>query len=431
MKTVKKIQFILIFMLIVLLNNSCYDNKSETIKVALFKAPASEALINLFHEFEKETGLKLEYEILPYSDLKSKIEQQFLTKSGDYDVIMSDCIWIPSFVDRGYLGKVDTTAYKKGEYDFEDLLPALDDYLSRYPFNGQRYGMPFMSNTHMLTYRKNIVEPVVESLGFQLPGKTAETAWTWEQYLEIAIAITNKYKKEKIYGSSLQAKAGAWIIYEWYSELFGFVKNDKARITGLPKFNKETEEAINYYAELYQKAVPKEALTWGHEEETSVICSGECVMDATSNVELAASFYKESCMPEELAFAFPPIGKSAMGSPDMGGYGLMINKFSDNSEGASKFVLWAASKKIHTQIVLNGGTPIRQSEINNEEILNKFPYLSFYGELIKNSVYRARIPEWPELQDIISRELVSVMKGEKDASEANLSIKNWIDKNIY
>ncbi|MCF8336589.1 MAG: extracellular solute-binding protein [Bacteroidales bacterium] len=429
MKTIKKIHYILLLLIIVFAVSSCKDKKSEAIKVALFKAPASEALIEQIPKFEKETDLKVKYEILPYSDLKSKLEQQFLTKSGDYDVIMADCIWIPSFADRDYLGVLDTTAYEKN-YDFNDILPKLKDYLGRYPHNGSLYGMPFMSNTHMLTIRKNIVKPVADSLGYELPGKTMESAWTWSEYMEISKAITQKYEQENVYGTSLQARSGAWIIYEWYSELFGFVENEKARINGLPEFNENTKQAIQYYADLYQNAAPKAALTWGHEEETSAICSGKCAMDATSNVELAASFFDRDCNAQELKFAFPPIGKSGQASPDMGGYGLLLNKFSDDKENASKFIMWAASKEIHTKVVLNGGTPIRYSEIRNEKVLEKYPYFEFYDKLIANSVYRARIPKWPELQDVLSRELVSVMKEEKSAGEANQAIKNWINNNI-
>jgi len=425
----KIIYFVTICLLVVLFFGCKCNHKKDTLNIALFKAPASEALIKLIPEFEVETGIKVNYEVLPYTELKSKIEQQFLIKSGYYDIIMADCIWIPSFAERGNLGVVDTSVFSK-EYDFSDLFPALDDYLSRYPRNGSRYGIPFMSNTHMLAYRRNIVEPIAKSLGYKLPGIDKESTWTWDQYKEIAIAITQKYKNKGIYGTSLQARSGAWIIYEWYSVLFGFSSDLKTRKTGLPNFNEEAIEAIQFYVDLYKNAAPIEALTWGHEEETSAICSGLCAMDATSNVELASIFYSQDCNKDNLAFAFPPIGKSGLSSPDMGGYGLLLNKFSNNSKKASIFLMWATSKKIHNQIVLSGGTPIRKSQIKNKEILDKYPYLSFYDKLIETSIYRARIPKWPELEDILSRELVKVMKGESSAKEANENIKRWVSTNI-
>ena len=421
-----------ILCIVLLIITACTSKKEEnTISVALFQSPASEALIKLIPEFEKLNGVKVNYEILPYADLKTKVEQQFFAKSGDFDVIMVDCIWIPSFADRGFLGEVDTNSYKKNDYDFADLLPALDDYLGRYPKGGARYGMPFMSNTHMMAYRPAIVAPVADSLGLKLPGDSPETAWTWEEYLKVAELITSHDKKDdsKVYGTSLQARAGAWLVYEWNSELFGFVNDENARITGLPFFDENAAKAMEYYARLY-KVAPKEALTWGHEEETSAICSGKCAMDATSNVELAANLLNPSCGKKgDIAFAYPPVGVSGRGSPDMGGYGLVLSVFSKSSQSASAFILWAASKEVHRRIVLEGGSPIRLSEIRDSEILEKYPYLRFYDKLIRDSVYRARIPEWPELQDILSRELTDVMQDKKSAIEATKAVQKWIDNN--
>ncbi len=407
--------------------------KPPTITVALFQAPASEALITLIPEFERESGVKVNVEILAYADLKAKVEQQFFAKTGNYDVIMADCIWIPSFAVAGHLARLDTAAWEPGKYDFADLLPTLDDYLGRYPKDGIRYGMPFMSNTHMMAYHPEIVEPVVQALGMKLPGETPETAWSWADYKKVADAISIKAKKEKkdVYGTSLQARAGAWLVYEWYSELFGFVADQNARRTGLPAFGENATEAMQYYADLYKDA-PKEALTWGHEEETSAISSGECAMDATSNVELAANLLKPGSdgVPSTIRFAYPPVGVSGRGSPDMGGYGLLLTSYSNDQRNASAFVLWAASKDIHRRVVMNGGSPIRKSEITDKEVLSKYPYLRFYDLLIRDSVYRARIPSWPELQDVISRELTKVMTGEESAKDATASVKSWVNSNI-
>ena len=404
----------------------------DSISVALFQAPASQALIELIPDFEEETGIKVKYEILPYGDLKSKVEQQFFAQSSNYDVIMADCIWIPTFAERNFLGELDTLAYRPTSYDYSDLLPALDDYLGKYPKGGMRYGMPFMSNTHMLAYRPAIVDPIIKSLNIPKPGLSPETAWTWDQYFQIAKTISDegKGRSPQIFGTSLQARAGAWLVYEWNSILFGFNQNALERDMGLASFSENAAKAMDYYKALYALA-PVQSLTWGHEEETSAICSGLCAMDATSNVELAANLLDLNCNTEnEIAFAYPPVGISGVGSPDMGGYGLLLSSFSKSKQFASAFILWAASKEIHRKIVLNGGSPIRYSEISDQTILEKFPYLGFYDRLINDSVYRARVSKWPELEDIISRELSEVMTGDKKSSEATMSIQKWIDENI-
>jgi ABC-type glycerol-3-phosphate transport system substrate-binding protein len=238
--------------------------------------------------------------------------------------------------------------YLMGGLRLVPLMPALDDYLSKYPKNGKRFGMPFMSNTHMMAYRADVLAPFVRQLGLKLPGETPETAWTWEQYLQVAEAITAARKDDRSpYGTLLQARAGAWIIYEWYSVLFGFVKDTSARITGLPPFGQDAARAMDFYKKMYA-AAPEAALTWGHEEETAAMCSELTAMDATSNVELAANLLKTECRKDgEIQFGFPPIGVSGMASPDMGGYGLLLTAQSQHKDLGTDFILWAASPDVH------------------------------------------------------------------------------------
>ena len=83
-----------------------------------------------------------------------------------------------------------------------------------------------------------------------MPGETQASAWTWDEYARVAAAITAK-GGGKVYGTSLQAKPGAWIVYEWYSVLFSFETSAEARKTGLPEFSRAGVEAANYYAGLY------------------------------------------------------------------------------------------------------------------------------------------------------------------------------------
>ena len=409
------------------------NTKERAIRVALFQSPASVALNSIEEEFESTFDATVDIELLPYSELQSKIEQQFITGTSTYDVIMVDCILIPVYGSRGMLAEVDPSSWQgEGLLKMEDLFPALDDYLSRYPKDGIRYGMPFMSNTHMMTYRPEILSPVVKQLGLSLPGETPDRAWSWDDYLKVAQAITKARQNndEAPYGTALQARAGNSIIYEWYSVLFGFIDDSQARATGLPEFGENAATAMSFYADLYRTAPPS-ALTWAHEEETAAMCSGLTAMDATSNVELAAELLRDECQKSgELAFGYPPVGKSGIGSPDMGGYGLLLTKQSKNKDLATQFILWAASPEVHQRIVEAGGSPIRLSEIKNPEILEQFPYLKFYDRLIADSIYRARIPQWTEFQDILSRELDKVMQGEETPSNGVKNVSSWIEENI-
>jgi ABC-type glycerol-3-phosphate transport system substrate-binding protein len=81
-----------------------------------------------------------------------------------------------------------------------------------------------MTNSHVLAYRRDLYERYLKPKGIRQPGKTLADAWTWDDYLKAAKILTVKDPKApdgKLWGSSMQAKAGAWIVYEWYSWLYG------------------------------------------------------------------------------------------------------------------------------------------------------------------------------------------------------------------
>jgi multiple sugar transport system substrate-binding protein len=402
----------------------------QVLHVALFQAPASLALQQLVPQFEKAEHARVDIQIFNYDDLYKKFDQQVLTHSGGFDVVMIDCILIPSYATKGTLAKLDPSVVQSPAYDYGDVLPALADYLGRYPAGGTLYGVPFMSNTHMMAYRPKLVDPIAHKLGLALPGTDEASAWTWSDYMRVAGAITAE-GKGKYYGTSLQARPGAWIVYEWYSVLFAFDPNIADRKTGLPDFQTAGVAAAQYYSDLY-KVAPKAALTWGHEEETGAMCGGLTAMDATSNVELAANLIAPKCDSGlgPLAFGFPPKNGNGSSSPDMGGYGLFVTSTSNEKALAQKFLEWASSKSVHLQVVLHGGSPVRSSELGNAEVLRTYPYLKFYGGLIATSVYRARIPQWPEMQDVISRHLTDVMTDQDTAQNAMGEVQSWVDHTL-
>ncbi len=415
---------------------SCGNNGKPTITLALFKSPAADAAIQLIPEFEKETGIKVVFEVLPYSELQDKVQTEFLAQSSQYDAIMADCIWIPKFASSGYLRSIDDfikdPQLTPESYQLSDLIPSVADYLGKYPSNGTTYGFPFMTNSHVLAYRGDLYEQYLRPKGIREPGKTLADAWTWNEFLSIAESFSAKdsaVQGGKVWGASLQARSGAWIIYEWYSWLYGAGGRDIDYSKMQPDFtSKESIEAIRRYASMINTAAPPSVLSWGHEEETQALASGLCAMDATNNVELIGYLAdpSKSTHAKDIRFALPPLGPDGKPTPDMGGYGLLLSAFSKYPQETYRFMQWITSPVVHKRIVLSGGTPFRYSEMKDSEILAKYPVYSIYGIALENSVYRARVPEWPEIEDILSKELTRAMNKETTPEAAALAMQEKV-----
>ncbi|HEV2853132.1 MAG TPA: extracellular solute-binding protein [Thermoanaerobaculia bacterium] len=416
---------------------SSTPKSSTTLRVALFKSPAVDAAQKLIPEFEAQTGIRVDLDILPYAELQDVVQTEFLARSPRFDIVMADCIWIPKFADAGYLGEIDRylrdPALTPKDYNYEDLIPSVADYLGKYPARGKTYGFPFMTNSHVLAYREDLYVKYLQPKGFRRPGTTPETAWTWDEYLRAAEVLTMPNAKlpgGTQWGSSMQAKAGAWLVYEWYSWLYGFGGKDIDYSIMRPMFDSPASvDAIRQYASMVGKVAPRSVLSWGHEEETQALGSGLAAMDATWNVELTGYLLDPSTSPhaKDFKFGLSPVGRSGKPTPDMGGYGILLSKFSTHPQDAYRLMVWLTSPAVHRRIVLDGGTPFRYSEMKDPEILKKYQVYSIYGIALENSVYRARVPQWPEIEDIISKELTPVMEGRSNPKEAGALMTKKIE----
>lgn len=407
-----------------------------TIHMALFKSPAVDAAMKVLPDVERATGVRIQADVLPYNDLQDRLQTEFLAKSSRYDLVMADCIWIPKFAKSGYLRPIDD--YQKdpsltpADYNLKDVIPAVADYLGKYPAGGATYGMPFMTNSHVLAYRKDLYEKVLRPAGMREPGRTIATAWTWDEYLKAAKLLTMDDPAApggKQWGSSMQARAGAWIVYEWYSWLYGAGGRDIDYKTMQPTFTDPGSiTAIRRYAGMRGTVAPDSVLSWGHEEETAALGNGTAAMDATWNVELTGYLVDpaKSAHAHDFAFAIPPVGANGKPTPDMGGYGLLVSQFSQHPKEAYKVLVALTSPSVHKGIVLDGGTPFRLSEMNDPAILAKYPVYAIYGEVLANSIYRARVPQWPEIEDVISKDLTKALTKELTPEQAAASMQQKV-----
>jgi len=433
MKQKTKILTSIVIILIIIIVISLGSKKEEkiTIRAAMFQSPATEATQKYVNEFEEKFDIKVELDIYPYVVLREKIMNEFIGGTGTYDLVMADCVWIPEFASNGYLQSIepyinDPELFNKEEYKLDDIIPAVGDYLGKYPKDGTRYGFPFMTNTHVLAYRKDLYDKYLEPAGIREPGKDSETAWTWDEYIQAAKILTRDEDgdgQNDLWASTLQAKRGGSLVYEWYTYLYSWGGKDFDYSDYTVKLDSpESVKAIDFYADFYRKhkVTPLSVVSWSHSEETEAIAQGLAAMDATWNMELSYWLVnpESSSVYDKISFAMTPKGSVGHPTPDMGGYGLLLTKDSNNPEASFQFMNWITSPEVHKKIVMEGGTPFRYSEMSDAEILAKYPFYGIYDEALESSIYRARVPEWSEIGEKLGIYLSQVMIGEKTSEEA-------------
>ncbi len=128
--------------------------------------------------FTKETGIKVNFTVLPENDVRDKISQDFANQAGQYDVATLSNYEIPIYARNGWLHEMDSYVKKDPGYDEQDVLKPMRQSLTG--DDGKLYGQPFYGESSFLMYRKDI---------FAAKGLTMPAKPTWQQVADLAARL--------------------------------------------------------------------------------------------------------------------------------------------------------------------------------------------------------------------------------------------------
>src|SRR5580698_1808028 len=129
--------------------------------------------------FEKETGIHIDFTLLPIDALSARLKAELNSGSPDIDIIQ----WTAPFA--GWLAThmadheelMRQTAGAHPDFDWDDFLPPVRDLAS---YQGKLLGIPYRVTTSILNYQK----PLLEEAGFSKPPES------WDDFLKALRATT-------------------------------------------------------------------------------------------------------------------------------------------------------------------------------------------------------------------------------------------------
>jgi sorbitol/mannitol transport system substrate-binding protein len=152
---------------------------ADSISVLMVNNPQMVDLQQLTAEhFTKETGITVNYTVLPENDVRDKISQEFSSQAGQYDVASLSNFEIPIYARSEWIAPMDDFIAADPEFDQDDILKPMVASLSGE--DGKVYGQPFYGESSFLMYRKDILD----AKGITMPAKP-----TWSQVAEIAAQV--------------------------------------------------------------------------------------------------------------------------------------------------------------------------------------------------------------------------------------------------
>ncbi|NEB12610.1 sugar ABC transporter substrate-binding protein [Streptomyces coelicoflavus] len=375
--------------------------------------------------FTKDTGIKVNFTVLPENDVRDKISQDFANQAGQYDVATLSNYEIPIYARNDWLHEMDTYVAKDPGYDEEDILGPMRESLTG--DDGKLYGQPFYGESSFLMYRKDL---------FAEAGLTMPEHPTWTQVADFAERLDGAEPGMK--GICLRGLPGWGELMAPLTTVvntFGgtwFDQDWQARLD-----SPEWEKATKFYVDLVREHGESGAAQSGFAECLNNMTQGKVAMwyDATSAAgSLDAA---DSPVKGKIGYAPAPVEKT-----DSSGWlytwAWGIQKASRNADKAWKFVSWASSKE-YEQLV---GDEIGWSNVPAGKRASTYENPAYvkeaaaFQEMTRKAIEGARpkdpglqprpapgiqfvgIPEFTDLGTKVSQEISAAIAGRQSVEEA-------------
>ncbi len=282
--------------------------------------------------FTKQTGIGVNFTVLPENDVRDKISQEFSSQAGQYDVATLSNFEIPIYARSRWIAPLDQYVAADPTFNQNDILKPMT--LSLTADDGKLYGEPFYGESSFLMYRKD----VLAAKGLAMPAKP-----TWPQVADIAARLDGAQPGMK--GICLRGEPGWGQIFAPLTTVvntFGgtwFTADWQAQVNSPP-----FEQATRFYVDLVRAHGEAGAPQAGFTECLNNTVQGNVAMwyDATSAAgSLEAA---DSPVRGKMGYAPAPVVKTNS-SGWLYAWSWSIQQASQKKDKAWKFISWASSKE--------------------------------------------------------------------------------------
>ncbi|MEO7243284.1 MAG: sugar ABC transporter substrate-binding protein [Variovorax sp.] len=389
----------------------------------------SAGLKALAPEFEKATGIKVNFDLLGTLDNIQKQRLELSAGSGGLDVYQIPPFNRAEYHRAGWLeplnSYMDNPALTPAAWDKSDFFPvSLEQGMSK----GQQFDLPIFAATIVLYWRKD----VFEKAGLSGPPKTLDEM--------LAAAKIIKEKVPDIAPVGLRGapgiEANMWpfpiFLYSYGGNFFKDFPTDMHPVID----DKGSIEAVTVWSTLVKdygfpgmvNATHEELIVNMQQGRVAMVLDGHPLAGVFLNKEKSKSYGKTGVAPI-------PSGPAGL-FPAFSEHGIAIAKNSGNKEAAWEFVKWATSKDVQLRIAIDGNyvAATRRSVVSDPAYRAKYNFAD--GELLdatqqmlerRKPTYIPAIPEWSELADVIGNQVSRATLGGSSPAEAMKAAAKGMD----
>ena len=388
--------------------------------------------------FENNGNVKLSFRPNSFENTRIKAYQDFINKTGIYDVILQYNFSLSTYVEKKFVWPFDSLLekYNSRNTDFEgDLYSNAWKEVGWYykdidepDVNSiQKIGYPFATNTILLVYNKKLFESERNKKNFKKKYyRDLTVPIDWTQFKQVAEFFTTGETR----GICMQGAEGSWLYYEYCTILYGmggsvFKKQygwEKDSNTEITIASPESVEATKYYLDLYKKCNGGGFYNVDATEQVKLIQEGKIAMGLVWSDYL----YGLVKSGKSSKFGFAPIPGNT--SPIAGGC-YYVNRNTEHPEAAVDFILYMMQPETQVQLALKGLCSPLQSTYKDKRVKEGIPYSQALATSLERGTYMFEAGLASQfVSDIITEHIQRLCRSDNPDVEATLKlIANDID----
>ncbi len=377
-------------------------------------------------EFTRLTGIEVTFEVIPPREMREKAVLDLSARTGNYASHTADPMYLPLYAVNNWVEPLDLflndhKLTDRAWFDLEDIVPL---WRRHNTVRGRLWGMPVEGEVTIHIYRKD----VYDQLGLRPPETLEELRET---------ARRAHAPARNLYGLALRGFRGpGQNMYIWPS-LFRAYGGQWFDHAGRPTVNSEAGvRALEYYASVLREFAPRGVENWNWPEIMEAFAAGTLVqyIDANSTASVIENPAK-SKVAGKIGYQRWPKGPTGKRVTSIWNWAMPVNAAlpTRKKQATWLYIQWLASRPTQLRSATFKEAPdaVVRTGVNRMSIWRDPDYrrvIAFtpdYADVVLTSLredtdadWRPRIPEWPEIGEVMAIAIQEALVGRKTPKQA-------------
>lgn len=337
------------------------------------------ALVELSKDFSAESGIKMNYEFVPWPNFADRMLNELNSGGKLCDLLIGDSQWVGGSAENGYYVKLNDFFDKEG-ISMDDFAPATVYAYSTWPKGTPNYwALPAMGDANGWVYRKDwFARPELRAEFKAKHGRELEAPKTWTELKQVAEFFQGRdIDGKKIYGAAIfTERASEGITMGATSALYSFgfkyeTEPGTYKMEGAVN-SADAVKGLEFYKALYECCTPPGYTDAYMGEGLDAFKSGQVAMMMNWFAFWPGMYKDENVGGDRIGFFVNPSQK--VEASTLGGQGISVIASTDNMKGALDYIKWFAQADVQKKWWSLGGYSCSLAVLNDPGFKDSQPF---------------------------------------------------------